>query len=206
MPVTINNGYVMRAWYDIRDADFNARADLAGVRASQAQVEALIARERARGIAGVAHRARAASRRAARSRSTPACAIRERLAGIVALSTYLIDAGRARRGGGAGESRRADLHGARHAGSGRALPLGGRVAQALVAGGWPSSGTRTRWRTPRCPRRSPRPGSFWREFSRRSGYLRRGGCRASHANRVDARNRNTPATASRRRRWRCSRR
>ena len=33
-PVTINNGYVMRAWYDISNADLHARADLAGVRRS----------------------------------------------------------------------------------------------------------------------------------------------------------------------------
>src|SRR5437660_4899376 len=50
MPVTINNGYAMRAWYDIRENDFNHRADLAGVERSQAQVEALVAREESRGI------------------------------------------------------------------------------------------------------------------------------------------------------------
>ena len=50
MPVTINNGMSMRAWYDFKDADFSSRADLAGVRKSQAQVEALIAREVQRGI------------------------------------------------------------------------------------------------------------------------------------------------------------
>ena len=50
MPVTINNGYVMRAWYDIRENDLVRREDEAGLRASQAQIEALIAREKARGI------------------------------------------------------------------------------------------------------------------------------------------------------------
>jgi phospholipase/carboxylesterase len=50
MPVTINNGYVMRAWYDIAGTDLVKREDEAGLRASQAQVEALIAREKARGI------------------------------------------------------------------------------------------------------------------------------------------------------------
>ena len=50
MPVTINNGYVMRAWYDIRENDLVRREDESGLRASQAQVEALIAREKARGI------------------------------------------------------------------------------------------------------------------------------------------------------------
>src|SRR5690348_8211210 len=51
MPVTINRGYPMRAWYDIREDDFNERADIDGVKKSQAQVEALIARENTRGVA-----------------------------------------------------------------------------------------------------------------------------------------------------------
>jgi len=89
MPVTINNGYPMRAWYDIRENDFNERADIAGVKRSQAQVEALVAREKARGVAaqrivlagfsqGGAIALYAGLRHA------------ERLAGIVALSTYVI--------------------------------------------------------------------------------------------------------------------
>ena len=89
MPVTINNGYPMRAWYDIRENDFNERADIAGVKRSQAQVEALIAREKTRGVAaqrivlagfsqGGAIALYAGLRHA------------ERLAGIVALSTYVI--------------------------------------------------------------------------------------------------------------------
>ncbi len=51
MPVTINNGYVMPAWYDIRSGDLIQREDEAGLRKSQTQIEALIAQERARGIA-----------------------------------------------------------------------------------------------------------------------------------------------------------
>ncbi|OON60556.1 carboxylesterase [Massilia sp. KIM] len=50
MPVTINGGYVMRAWYDIIGTDLTRREDEAGLRASQREVEALIAREKARGI------------------------------------------------------------------------------------------------------------------------------------------------------------
>jgi phospholipase/carboxylesterase len=50
MPVTINGGYVMRAWYDIVATDLGRQEDEAGLRASQAKVEALIAREHARGI------------------------------------------------------------------------------------------------------------------------------------------------------------
>jgi phospholipase/carboxylesterase len=50
MPVTINGGYVMRAWYDIKVNDLVRHEDEGGLRASQLQVEALIAREKARGI------------------------------------------------------------------------------------------------------------------------------------------------------------
>ncbi|MCC7326293.1 MAG: alpha/beta fold hydrolase [Burkholderiales bacterium] len=90
MPVAINNGYVMRAWYDIRDADLHSRADLAGVRRSQAQLEALIAREKARGIADARIVLAGFSQGGAIALYT---ALRhpERLAGIIALSTYLID-------------------------------------------------------------------------------------------------------------------
>src|SRR5438067_12843050 len=88
MPVTINNGYPMRAWYDIRENDFNQRADIAGVKRSQTQVELLVAREKARGIA---------ARRIVLAGFSQGGAIAlyaglrhaERLGGIVALSTYL---------------------------------------------------------------------------------------------------------------------
>jgi phospholipase/carboxylesterase len=90
MPVSINSGMRMRAWYDIKAANLNERADLAGVRASQAILEGLVAREVARGVA---------ARRIVVAGFSQGGAIalyaglrhRERLAGIVALSTYLID-------------------------------------------------------------------------------------------------------------------
>jgi phospholipase/carboxylesterase len=50
MPVTINGGYVMRAWYDITGAELTRREDETGLRDSQIDVEGLIAREKARGI------------------------------------------------------------------------------------------------------------------------------------------------------------
>jgi len=50
MPVTINGGYVMRAWYDIVGTDIAKREDEKGLRSSQAEIEKLIAREIARGI------------------------------------------------------------------------------------------------------------------------------------------------------------
>ena len=50
MPVTVNNGYVMRAWYDIVGADLSRREDEKGLRASQGMVEQLISQEKARGV------------------------------------------------------------------------------------------------------------------------------------------------------------
>jgi phospholipase/carboxylesterase len=50
-PVTINGGYRMRAWYDILDPDFAGREDEPGLRASAAEILALLAREAARGVA-----------------------------------------------------------------------------------------------------------------------------------------------------------
>jgi len=49
-PVTINNGFVMRAWYDISQSDIARVPDEKGIRESQAAVEQLIAREKSRGI------------------------------------------------------------------------------------------------------------------------------------------------------------
>ena len=86
--VTINNGARMRAWYDIRDFDLANRADSEGVAESVRQVDALIAREAARGIpprrlllAGFSQGG-AVTLAAALERKLP-------LGGLVALSTYL---------------------------------------------------------------------------------------------------------------------
>lgn len=49
-PVTINGGAVMRAWYDILGMEIDKRADEAGIRESMAELDALINRERDRGI------------------------------------------------------------------------------------------------------------------------------------------------------------
>jgi len=50
--VTINGGYVMRAWYDVVSPDFApGREEADGVRQSTAQIEALLARENERGVA-----------------------------------------------------------------------------------------------------------------------------------------------------------
>ena len=84
-PVTINGGARMRAWYDVTN---DGRQDAEGIRASQARVEALIARERSRGIAPGAIVLAGFSQGGAIALHT---GLRhpERLAGILALSTYL---------------------------------------------------------------------------------------------------------------------
>ncbi len=50
-PVTINGGMVMPAWYDILAPDFRHGEDDAGIRQSEQQLQALIGREIASGIA-----------------------------------------------------------------------------------------------------------------------------------------------------------
>jgi phospholipase/carboxylesterase len=87
--VTINNGAAMRAWYDISSKDLNNRADIAGVRQSQADVEALIAREESRGIAASRIVLAGFSQGGVIALHT-ALRHAERLAGVIALSTYLV--------------------------------------------------------------------------------------------------------------------
>ncbi len=88
MPVTINGGYVMRAWYDIASAELDKRADEAGVRRSQAAIVELIDDQISKGIAS--HRIVLAgfSQGGVIALQTglryPA-----KLGGIMALSTYL---------------------------------------------------------------------------------------------------------------------
>jgi len=87
-PVTINNGHEMRAWYDIRQSDIARVPDEAGIRDSQAAIERLIARERSRGVADDRIVLAGFSQGGAIALQT-GLRHRERLAGIVALSTYL---------------------------------------------------------------------------------------------------------------------
>jgi phospholipase/carboxylesterase len=87
-PVTANGGMAMRAWYDIYSFGALDQPDEPGIRASIAAVEALIGRERERGVpagrivlAGFSQGGAIALSAALRHR--------EALAGVVALSTYL---------------------------------------------------------------------------------------------------------------------
>jgi phospholipase/carboxylesterase len=90
-PVTINNGYVMRAWYDVSFGDLEGksrRADEQGVRESQAQINALIGREEQRGIAAASILLAGFSQGGAIALHTGLRHPRK-LAGMIALSTYL---------------------------------------------------------------------------------------------------------------------
>jgi phospholipase/carboxylesterase len=96
MPVTLNGGYEMPAWYDIFGTELGAgavrREDAAGIAASAQSIEALIAQEVARGIP---------ASRIVLAGFSQGCALAlhtglrygERLAGIMALSGYLPLAG-----------------------------------------------------------------------------------------------------------------
>ena len=92
MPVTINNGLVMRAWYDVTYEELEGRSrknpDEKGVRASQAAIEELIARENQRGVAAGNIVVAGFSQGGAIALQT-GLRHSERLAGVMALSTYL---------------------------------------------------------------------------------------------------------------------
>jgi phospholipase/carboxylesterase len=95
-PVSLNGGLIMRAWYDISENDllikpennFKIKQDAAGIRASQAEIEKLIAQEKQRGVsssniflAGFSQGGVIALQTGLRHK--------DRLGGILALSTYL---------------------------------------------------------------------------------------------------------------------
>lgn len=86
--VTINGGYVMPAWYDIRSNDIGAEPDAEGIRASQLEVEKLIFQEVRRGIAP-SHIFLAGFSQGGAIVLHTGLRFRERLGGILALSTYL---------------------------------------------------------------------------------------------------------------------
>ncbi len=86
--VTINGGYVMRAWYDILSFDIARGEDAAGIVDSASQVRTLIERERERGIAAERIVLAGFSQGGAIALYT-GLRYPQRLAGIIALSTYL---------------------------------------------------------------------------------------------------------------------
>jgi phospholipase/carboxylesterase len=88
IPVSINGGYVMRAWYDIRNVDLQRQEDETGVRQSQATLESLIEDQIALGfkpgqivLAGFSQGGAIVYQTGVRTA--------HKLAGLIALSTYL---------------------------------------------------------------------------------------------------------------------
>ena len=92
IPVTLNGGYVMPAWYDILGTQLQRVEDSAGIRKSALQIEALIADQVAKGIP---------ASRVVLAGFSQGCAMvlhtglrhPAKLAGIIALSGYLPLAG-----------------------------------------------------------------------------------------------------------------
>ncbi len=87
-PVTINGGYVMRAWYDITSSDLSQGQDEAGTRQSERQLQAWIEHEKSRGISPQRIILAGFSQGGAIALHT-GLRYPERLGGIMALSTYL---------------------------------------------------------------------------------------------------------------------
>lgn len=86
--VTINGGYIMRAWYDIKSMDLHDRADMQGVMASELSVLALIDEQIAAGIPSERIVLAGFSQGGVMSLFT-GLRYPHKLAGIMALSCYL---------------------------------------------------------------------------------------------------------------------
>jgi phospholipase/carboxylesterase len=87
-PITWNNGYVMRAWYDIKALALKAEEDAAGIRESEQTIRQLIQHEIDQGIVASKIVIAGFSQGGAMALQT-ALRYPLRLAGIMALSTYL---------------------------------------------------------------------------------------------------------------------
>lgn len=90
IPVTINSGMEMRAWYDIKSLSFEDRADMEGVQRSAKQVEQLLQKEIDNGVpaeriilAGFSQGGVITYYLSLR--------LQQKLAGILTLSTYMCD-------------------------------------------------------------------------------------------------------------------
>jgi phospholipase/carboxylesterase len=87
-PVTINNGYPMRAWYDIIGIDRRSAEDFDGIQASAGDIRALIKREVDGGIVPARIAVAGFSQGGAMALHV-ATRHPEKLAGVIALSCYL---------------------------------------------------------------------------------------------------------------------
>jgi phospholipase/carboxylesterase len=88
MPVTVNGGYVMPAWYDIIGRNLVDREDAAGIQASASAIVKLIEHEASRGIA-YEHIVLAGFSQGCAMALQVGLRFPKKLAGIIALSGYL---------------------------------------------------------------------------------------------------------------------
>ncbi|HEX7047244.1 MAG TPA: alpha/beta fold hydrolase [Gammaproteobacteria bacterium] len=88
-PVTLNNGYEMRAWFDLVSLDRNGPLDREGVLEAMDAIDALIAREIERGVTAENIVLAGLSQGGALALCT-ALRGEHRLAGIIGLSTFLM--------------------------------------------------------------------------------------------------------------------
>ncbi len=88
MPVTVNNGLSMPAWYDIKSAEIDSQQDTAGIQQSQKLILALIKREIERGVESKNIILAGFSQGGAIALHT-GLRYEKPLAGIMGLSTYL---------------------------------------------------------------------------------------------------------------------
>ena len=91
IPVTVNNGYVMPAWYDILEMDLDRRVDTAQLRDSADAVGKLLERELERGVAAERIIIAGFSQGGAVAYEL-ALSYPQRLAGLMALSSYFATA------------------------------------------------------------------------------------------------------------------
>lgn len=87
-PVTLNNGYVMRAWYDIKALGGQMQEDVTGINASEQRVRGLVQAELDAGISARRIVIAGFSQGGAIALQT-ALRYPQRLAGVMPLSTYL---------------------------------------------------------------------------------------------------------------------
>jgi phospholipase/carboxylesterase len=90
IPVTINGGFVMPAWYDIRESDLDRRGDRDGLLLSVERVRALVDREEERGVPSSRIVVAGFSQGGAVALHLGLTEPRP-LAGILGISTYLVD-------------------------------------------------------------------------------------------------------------------
>jgi phospholipase/carboxylesterase len=88
IPVSVNGGYVMPAWYDLLGLDLVSKQDAAGIQKSEAAIQALMANEVARGIPAERIVLAGFSQGCAMALHT-ALRLPQKIAGVMALSGYL---------------------------------------------------------------------------------------------------------------------